>query len=281
MKVMRRLAPLLLLAFTVSQTADAQESKPRIEVKTKPAPPPSPAPAPEAAASPASDSGSAAATAPAAEAADEKPPEPPKVTGGYSWSDKPARKRRARRQVKFDPNAPVATYPGFRMLRSGGSQIWVRVTKTVDVKKSAAEGSVSYLLAGSTVRVRNNTHPLVTRFFDTPVDQVRLVRTNEGAKVVVRLRSRAGLTHRIVKGPRGTMHLVIDVPPPRLPTRVQSQGGIAAPPPPKRAPRQPRVIRSRGSAEAKARGKGRTKGKAKGDAKVGGSFSFGGGTEKK
>jgi hypothetical protein len=135
--------------------------------------------------------------------------------GGYSWTDKPAKgKRRAKKsgRVKFDPNAPLATYPGFRMLPDGSSQIFVSISKKVDVKVRKARGRVTYILPHVNVGVRNNTNPLVTLHFNTPMSQARLLPDKQGALLIVELREQAELAHKIVNGPRGTMVLQVSLP---------------------------------------------------------------------
>jgi hypothetical protein len=173
-------------------------------------PAPAPAPAPSAPAP-------APAPAGTAPAGTDKPAEPPKpsVTGGYSWTDKkPATPTRRRRPaVRFDPKAPLATYPGFRMLPNGTSRIWVQVSQSVDVQVRRAGGSVTYVLPGVNVGVRNNTNPLVTTHFNTPISRARLVRDRAGVLLVLDLREVAEPAHKVTRGPGGTMTLEVTLPP--------------------------------------------------------------------
>jgi hypothetical protein len=134
------------------------------------------------------------------------------VTGGYSWTDKPrARKKRAQK-IRFDPNAPLATYPGFHMVGDGTSKVWVSVTRPVDVQVRRAGSQVTFVLSGVDVGVRNNTNPLVTTHFNTPLERARLVRDRAGALLVLELREAAEPAHKISKGPYGTMVLEIALP---------------------------------------------------------------------
>lgn len=137
--------------------------------------------------------------------AEEKPAGP---TPGYSWSDKPAKGGKWRPKKKLDPNAPIATFPGFRMLGDGSSQIWVHVSKKVAVTAAAT----SFVLVGAQVAVRNNTNALVTEYFDTPLARAKLKRDAAGAQLVLELREAASAKHRVVDGPGGSMVLYIDLP---------------------------------------------------------------------
>jgi hypothetical protein len=123
------------------------------------------------------------------------------------------RTAKAAARVKFDPGAPLATYPGFRMLPNGGSQIWVHVSKKVDVKVKKARGRVTYVLQGVNVGVKNNTNPLVTLHFNTPVSQARLLPSRDGALLVLELRENVEPAHQVSAGRGGMMTLQITLPP--------------------------------------------------------------------
>jgi hypothetical protein len=133
--------------------------------------------------------------------------------GGYSWTDKP-RKRSARRRAprRIDTNKPVATYPGFHMMPNGQSVVWLRISKKVDVQVRHAAGRVVFVLPDVQVGVQNNTNPLVTTHFPTAVSKAQLVRTKDGAQLVVELRQTVKLTHRVTDGDSGTMLLEVTVP---------------------------------------------------------------------
>lgn len=132
----------------------------------------------------------------------------PTLTPGYSWTDKPAKPGKWRPKKKLDPNAPIAMFPGFRMLADGSSQVWVHVTKKVNVTAAAT----SFALVGAQVNVRNNTNALVTEFFDTPLARARLKPDATGAQLVLELRESVAVKHRVVDAPGGSMMLYIDLP---------------------------------------------------------------------
>jgi len=157
-----------------------------------------PAPAP---ADPAAPGGSAAPAE----------PKKPTTTPGYSWTDKPKKTRWVKRK-KIDPNTPLATYPGFRMLKDGRSEVWVQISKKVTVTPSIAAGHATFVLSGVDVGIHNNTNPLVTEYFDTPLARARLKRDGNGAQLVLELREAVSPTHRVVDGPAGTMILYVGLP---------------------------------------------------------------------
>ena len=193
---MRRVLSLCALFALASPVALAQE----------PAPPaPKPAPPPSAEQAPAPPAGGDD------KAGEEKKPGGP--VGGYSWSDKP-KKRWVRRATpkKLDPNAPLATYPGFRMLPGGKSAVWLYINKKVPVDVRRAAGRVVYVLPGVQVGTVNNTRPLLTHFFETPLARAQLRPEKGGAELVLELRENVQPTHRVVDGPRGTMILQVELP---------------------------------------------------------------------
>ena len=139
----------------------------------------------------------------------------PTVTLGASWSDKPRHDPTRRYwKRKVDPDAPQATFPGFRMLPDGTSQIWVTLSKKASVEEHAVAGRVTYVIAGAWVPTWNNTHPLVTTHFNTPLTRARLVPAKEGVELVVELREEAKPAQTVEDGPRGTMVVKVTLPRP-------------------------------------------------------------------
>jgi hypothetical protein len=167
--------------------------------------------------------GGAGTPSPPAEPAEEAKPG---VVGGYSWQDKPRRKRRKKAVAPpLDPNKPLATYPGFAVQPDGTSKIWLSINKKVPVEVRRAAGRVVFVLRQVQVGVRNNTNPLVTTHFQTAVSSARLVREKDGAQLVVELREKVEPTHRVTGAAGGTMLLEITVP---RPTRSFSDATPAA-----------------------------------------------------
>lgn len=170
-----------------------------------------------AAPAPPSAAGAAAAPAPngAAPAAEEpKAEEPKKATvpaAGYAYSDKPQRRAAAGPRVfRHAAAGPTATLPGFQELPDGGSRLFVQLTQSVPVQEQKAQGTITYVLKGAHVRLRNNTNALVTVHFNTPVSRARLVPRGNDLLFVVDLRANATPTYKIEDGKDKTATLTVD-----------------------------------------------------------------------
>jgi hypothetical protein len=134
------------------------------------------------------------------------------TTGGYSWSDKPVKRGRRARPLPKRPNgAALATYPGFRARADGSAVVWVRLTRQVSLEERALGRVITFRLLGAYVDVRNNTHPLLTDHFPTPVKSVRLRPDQDGASLVLELREALPATHRVIEGPSGTVVLEVTI----------------------------------------------------------------------
>jgi len=110
------------------------------------------------------------------------------------------------------PGAPVATFPGFRLLPDGKSRIYVEVTKSVSVDERRVNGGLVYTLRGAQVLVRNNKNALITTHFATPVARARLVPAGDDVDLVIDLRKAVAATHQVVASDNGTARLEIDFP---------------------------------------------------------------------
>ncbi len=144
---------------------------------------------------------------------------------GYGYSDHPARRQggagglqvRSGTRAVHHPTAPaqsgpVATLPGFEMLAEGGSRLFVELTQQVPVEERRARGTLTYVLHGAHVAVHNNTNPLVTVHFNTPVASARLVPAGHDLLFVVSLRANATPTWKVNPGKEGTSVLTVDFP---------------------------------------------------------------------
>ena len=147
---------------------------------------------------------------------------------GYGYSDHTARPpvtappKRGGLQVRSGTRAhhpvvpaaagPVATLPGFEMLAEGGSRLFVELSQPVQVDERKVRGSLTYVLHGAHVTVHNNTNPLVTVHFNTPVASARLVPSGHDLLFVVSLRADATPTWKINPGKEGSSILTVDFP---------------------------------------------------------------------
>ncbi|MGO9838441.1 MAG: hypothetical protein ACLP1X_30030 [Polyangiaceae bacterium] len=137
----------------------------------------------------------AAAPAEAATTAStETPPHVVVPATGYGWSD-PKKKgghapsvTRVSHRAKSD--APDATMPGFETLADGSSRLFVELSKPVKYETKSGIGTITYVLKGAHVSLRNNYNPLVTVHFNTPVASARLVPHGSDLWFVVSLRGK-------------------------------------------------------------------------------------------
>jgi hypothetical protein len=137
------------------------------------------------------------------------------TTGGYSWSDqreKPVKRTRRTRPLPKRPSgAASVTYPGFRVRADGSSVVWVTLTRPISLEERGAGKVIVFRLPGAYVDVRNNTHPLLTDHFATPVRSIRLRPEQDGSSLVLELRQALPVTHRVMEGPSGTVVLEVTV----------------------------------------------------------------------
>lgn len=149
-----------------------------------------------------------APSSPQAPAAKAVPDAPPKKSGpsGYGYSD--AKPRRgagtAVRSQHTSKTGANASFPAFSATEGGGSRIAVHLSAVVPVEEHKAAGSVTYILKGAHVRRGNDTNPLVTVHFNTPVLQARLVPHGADLHVVIDLRSEATPTFKMSPATQGT-----------------------------------------------------------------------------
>lgn len=176
---------------------------------------------------------SAAQDAPASSAAPSATT-PPRPMAGYSYSDpKPAKGQGQQGQAqgqaqqgqaqqaprprvaKATPkvqSGPIATLPGFEVLGDGGSRVFVQLTQNVPVEERKAKGSVTYVLKGAHVAIHNNTNPLVTVHFNTPVSKAQLRPAGGDLLLVIDLRAPSTPAWKINAAKDGTAILQIDFP---------------------------------------------------------------------
>jgi hypothetical protein len=159
---------------------------------------------------------SAPATPPAEKAEGDAAAKPAAGPGaGYTWSDEPKTKKgnhQRRRTLKIDPTKPLASSPSFTLLGDGRSTVVLFVNRKVAVARSGSPTIIRYDLPGTQIGVWNNTNPLVTTHFPTPLSRARLIKTKTGAQLELTLRSAVAVTHEIQDGPGRIMILKITLP---------------------------------------------------------------------
>jgi len=102
--------------------------------------------------------------------------------------------------------------PGFGLTADGGSRLFVPLSSKVEVEERRSEGTITYVLKRASVRVRNNTHALVTEHFNTPVLRARLVPRGADVHLVVELRAATAPTWKLVDQGDGSAALEIAFP---------------------------------------------------------------------
>jgi hypothetical protein len=100
------------------------------------------------------------------------------------------------------------------VLPNGVSELVLRVSKRIDVRMQKANGRVVFVLPSVQVGVRNNTNPLITTHFDTPLARARLIEHKEGAELVLELREAVVPKFSVSDAPGGAISLLITLPPP-------------------------------------------------------------------
>ncbi|MBN1609899.1 MAG: hypothetical protein JW940_24930 [Polyangiaceae bacterium] len=128
---------------------------------------------------------------------------------------------------------PIATYPGFRMLANGRSEVWLRVSQPVVVTRKRVDNRLSYFMPGVQIGVRNNTNPLVTTHFNSPISKAQLRPVRGGAELLVQLRESVDAPHTTTQESAGTMLLRVTV------GRAARQYASRIPPPEPRTATRP------------------------------------------
>lgn len=128
---------------------------------------------------------------------------------GATFSDKPTRSSGAPRG-SYRATGPTVNMPGFEPTTDGGSRFFVQLSQSVPVEERKANGSVTYVLKGASPRVWNNTNPLVTVLFNTPVSRARLVPSGKDLLFVLDLRAAASPTWKMNDGGTNGATLAID-----------------------------------------------------------------------
>ena len=173
--------------------------------------PAAPAPAGGGGAAPAAGASASAGTGSSAAAAEKKPASSGNV-GGVTFQDKPARRAPVATRAATRRSGPLATFPGFEQLPDGGTRLFVQLNQAVPVEERRAQGSITYVLKGAHLRVRNDANALVTVHFNTPVFRARLAPSGNDLLFILELRAAATPTFKLTENADKTSTLQIDFP---------------------------------------------------------------------
>ncbi len=178
--------------------------------------------------------------------------------GDSSQAQASAKKTPPRSRARVE-HGLVATLPGFEMLPDGGSRLFVALTHSASVTEKREPRTLTYVIHGAHVALRNNENALVTVHFNTPVTRARLLPLRGDLVFTVELRADTAATYRVVDAGDGSSLLQIDFPkgtflPPGewdsatvvdtneladARARARRPGSVAPPAPPPAPPAQP------------------------------------------
>jgi hypothetical protein len=136
------------------------------------------------------------------------------VGGGYSWSDRKARPRKARGPAGIDPKRPLVEAPNFALRPDGSSVVTLLLSQPTQVIRAIQGSRFEYHLKAAQIGVSNNMNPLITAHFATPLERVELHRSKNDAILTLELRENVQPTHQIRSGPSGTTVLEVTLPKP-------------------------------------------------------------------
>lgn len=137
------------------------------------------------------------------------------LSGGAARAEGEAPKRpeaHARDRAKKTGKGLVASFPSFAMREDGSSRLTVRLSGAATIEERRAGRVVTYAIKGARIGRHNDTHPLVTLHFNTPLARARLVAAKGEVRLVVELRADAQPRHGTESGADGTTSLVVDFP---------------------------------------------------------------------
>jgi len=160
---------------------------------------------------------------------------PANIRGGYTWRAKPSTKSSLPPRQKVDPTRPQAKGPEFVIGADGTSHISVQLSRRVDVSLTTNPGQLVFELPNTQVAIPNDSNPLVTTHFVTPVKTVRLVTHGKSARLVIELRQAAVPRFELRQVADAAVVLEVSIPKPT--------GSAAAPSGEPRRPASPRKSR--------------------------------------
>lgn len=134
--------------------------------------------------------------------------------------ESPVKRSVSRPKVRkaIDPSRPVAHAPNFEMKADGSSTVTVQLSQAVPVEPWAAKSRhpsprvLEFLIKGAQIGVRNNTNPLVTEHFQTPLQQVVLKPDGHNARLTLVFREDVTVKPVLVAGLGGSVVVQFTIP---------------------------------------------------------------------
>jgi hypothetical protein len=114
----------------------------------------------------------------------------------------------------------VLTWTGFERTEAS-SRVFFQLSASVEPEVSVESARVSIKLPRTSVKIRNNRRKLITKFFKTPIDEVKISRVGKDVIVQLELRWEATPTWKFEPGANGYTVLVVEF----SDTQDQTPGG--------------------------------------------------------
>jgi hypothetical protein len=107
----------------------------------------------------------------------------------------------------------LVTWPGFQMLPTGGSRVFVQLSSEVTPELKREGEGWAVALPGVALPAGNARRPLDTHFFNTPVKAVRTVARGKGVSVILDMRAKLQPILRTERAPTGYFFVYLEFPP--------------------------------------------------------------------
>lgn len=108
--------------------------------------------------------------------------------------------------------APLVTWPGFQMLPTGGSRVFVQTSVEVTPELKREGDHWHLVLPGVSLPPGNTRLPLDTHFFNTPVRSVRALQRPGAVVIVIEMRAKLKPTVRTERAPSGYFFTYLEFP---------------------------------------------------------------------
>jgi hypothetical protein len=108
-------------------------------------------------------------------------------------------------------DSAVLTWTGFER-GEASSRVFFQLSASVDPEISVEGTRVFIKLPRTSISIRNNRRPLITKYFKTPINQIKLNRTGKDVLAVLELRWEATPIWHFEVGQNGYQVLVIEFP---------------------------------------------------------------------
>lgn len=106
----------------------------------------------------------------------------------------------------------LVTWPGFQMLPSGGSRVFIQLTVEVKPELKHVGANWQLVLPGVALPPGNARRPLDTSFFNTPVTAVRSKKHKNDVVVQLDMRAKVAPTLRTEKAATGYFFVYLEFP---------------------------------------------------------------------